>query len=94
MFSLDIDLDGDSHEERVVVGVFETTSRELGRFLLVLGRNRDDASWTKRALFSLKDSYPFSAIQVRNGKVHWVGCFECDDDCIIERNRSAFRLVC
>jgi hypothetical protein len=94
VFSVDIDLDGDSHDERAVVGVYETERGEIGRFLLILGRPNTGRPWTKRALFSVKDSSPFSAIEVRQGRLHWVGCFECDDDWTVVRSGSGFRLSC
>jgi hypothetical protein len=94
LFSLDIDLNRDSHDERVVVGVFEAAHGEIGRFLLILGRESADRPWTKKALFSLKDPQPFSAIEVRQGKLHWVGCFECDDDCTVVSGSSGYRLRC
>jgi hypothetical protein len=94
VFSVDIDLDGDSHDERAVVGVYETAQGKIGRFLLILGRASSEGRWTKRALFSLNTPKPFSAIEVRQGKLHWVGCFECDDDCTVVRSKSGFRLHC
>jgi hypothetical protein len=94
VFSVDIDLDGDSDNERAVVGVYESAQGDVGRFLLILGRASADKPWTKRALFSLKDPTPFSAIEVRQGILHWVGCFECDDDCAVVRAGSGLRLRC
>ena len=94
VFSVDIDLDGDSREERVVVGVYETTAGTIGRFLLVLGRARAEEPWSKRSLFTLNDPNPFSAIRIVQGNAHWVGCFECDDDCTVVRSNSGFRLNC
>ena len=94
VFAIDIDLDGDSHDERALVGVYETAQGQIGRFLLVLGRASSEARWTKRALFSLDDPKPFSAIRMVEGRLHWVGCFECDDDCTLVRSKSTFRLHC
>jgi hypothetical protein len=59
VFAVDVDLDGDSRAERAVVGVYETTRGEIGRFLVILGRPSGGTRWTKRALFSVKDSAPF-----------------------------------
>ena len=67
VFSVDIDLDGDAHDERAVVGVYETVSGEIGRLLLILGRVSAEKPWTKKAVFSLKDAEPFSAIVVQQG---------------------------
>jgi len=94
VFAVDIDLNGDSRDERAVVGVYETVQGKIGRFLLILGRANSDGLWTKKALFSLDTAKPFSAIEVRQGKLHWVGCFECDDDCTVARSKSGFRLRC
>src|SRR5207249_9557762 len=55
VFAVDIDLDGDSNDERAVVGVYETAQGKIGRFLLILGRASSEARWMKRALFSRND---------------------------------------
>ena len=92
--SVDTDLDGDDQDERVVVGAFETAQGELGRFLLILGRAKDGKSWTKKAIFSVRNSTPFSAVDLRLGTLRWHGCLECDDVCTVVRSDSGFRLRC
>jgi hypothetical protein len=95
VFSVDIDLDGDRHDEKAVVGVYETAQGKIGRFLLILGRASSVGGWTKKALFSVNDPNPFSAIRMVQGTLHWVGCFECDDDCTVIRSKSGlFQLHC
>jgi hypothetical protein len=59
VFGVNVDLDGDSRAERAVVGVYESAQREIGRFLLVLGRTSVETPWTKKTLFFLKDAAPF-----------------------------------
>jgi hypothetical protein len=73
VFSVDIDLDGDRHDEKAVVGVYETAQGKI----------------------SVNDPNPFSAIRMVQGTLHWVGCFECDDDCTVIRSKSGlFQLHC
>jgi hypothetical protein len=89
-----LDLDGDGRPERAVVGVYETTTGDIGRFLLILSHAKAGAPWTKKALFSLVDPNPFSAILIRGGAISWVGCFSCDDVCAVRRAGTEFRLIC
>jgi hypothetical protein len=93
-FSIDADLDGDSQNERAVVGVYESTQHEIGRFLLILGRAKGERQWKKKALFTLRDAAPFSALKMDRGTLHWYGCLECDDVCAVARSRGGFRLRC
>lgn len=93
-FSIDADLDGDSLDERAVVGVYETRRGEIGRFLLILGRLKGAKSWRKKALFSLKDPAPFSAVESECGTLRWHGCLECDDVCDVIRSGAGFQLRC
>ena len=94
VFSVDADLDGDSQGERAVVGVYESTEHEIGRFLVILGRAKGGRQWTKKALFTVKDAAPFSALKLDRGTLHWYGCMECDDVCAVVRSRVGFRLRC
>lgn len=93
-FALDADLDGDGTLERAVVGVFRTRSGQRGRFLLILGRSPKAGGMTKRALFTDTDGFGFSAIAMREGKLTWVTCFDCDTRCDVVFQRPRYRLEC
>jgi hypothetical protein len=92
--ALETDLDGDGNAERAVVGVFRDRSGEAGRFLLILGRSKPGAQWTKRALFSETGIAGFSAIAVKGRTLHWVTCFDCDTGCEIQYRWWRFRTHC
>jgi len=92
--ALEADLDGDGSLERAVVGVFQTRSGEVGRFLLILGRSGPTAPWTKRALFSETGAAGFSALAMKNTTLLWVTCFECDTGCGVVYRWWRFRLQC
>jgi hypothetical protein len=91
---VEADLDGDGRRERAVGGVFETDSSETGRFLLILGRGSKKEPWRKRALFTKRGEPGFSAIALREGRLEWVTCFECDTECEVVRRAGRFRLQC
>ena len=93
-FALDADLDGDGTPERAVVGVFRARSGKPGRFLLVLGRSQNAGAMTKKALFTDTHGVGFSAIGMRDGRVRWVTCFDCDSWCDLIFQRSRYRLEC
>jgi hypothetical protein len=92
--AVEADMDGDGRRERAVVGVFQTSSGATGRFLLVLGRAKDGEPWRKRALFTMAGAPGFSAVAMRDGRLHWVTCFECDTGCEVVRRWGRFRLRC
>jgi hypothetical protein len=92
--AVEADLDGDGNAERAVVGVFRGPSGETGRFLLILGRSKPGAPWTKRALFSETGTPGFSAIAVKHRALEWVTCFECDTSCEIQYRWWRFRKRC
>jgi hypothetical protein len=92
--ALQADLDGDGKPERVVVGVFQSKSGGMGRFLLILGKSNNASSWTKRALFAVPGTAGFSAIRMEDGRLVWVTCFECDSACEVSYRWWRFRLRC
>lgn len=92
--SIETDLDGDGRPERAVVGVFETRTGQTGRFLLILGRARAKVAWRKRAVFTIVGPPGFSAVDMRDGHLHWLTCFECDTGCEVTRRSGRFRLRC
>lgn len=91
---VEADMDGDSRPERAVVGVFQTNSGGTGRFLLVLGRRDGNEPWRKRAVFTIPGEPGFSAIALRDGRLQWVTCLECDTGCEVVRGAGRFRLQC
>jgi len=91
--ALQADFDGDGEPERVVVGVFQSKSGAMGRFLLILGKSKT-GSWTKRALFAHSGTAGFSAIRMEDGRLVWVTCFECDSACEVAYRWWRFRLRC
>ena len=95
-FALSVDADFNRHRrtDRAVVGVFETTAGEFGRFLLLLGRRNGSDRWTKQALFTVNGAADFSAVAFKDGQLEWVGCFECDDFCTVIRRFGRYRLRC
>jgi hypothetical protein len=92
--ALEADLDGDGKRERVVVGVYEATSGETGRFLLVLSQGRRTGQWEKRALFQQKGPPGFGAVSIVKGRLEWVDCLECDSGCDVIPTRGGFKLRC
>ena len=92
--ALEADLDGDGRPERAVVGVFQARSGETGRFLLILGKSETGGEWVKRAVFSHEGAAGFSAIAVKDGRLQWVTCFECDTGCEVLRSGRRFRVRC
>lgn len=92
--AVEADIDGDGQPERAVVGVFDTSRGELGRFLLILDRSGRAQPWRKRALFQVRGGNTFSAVAVKNTVLTWYGCLECNDQCAVVLVGTELRLRC
>ena len=92
-FTLTVDLEGDGRQEKALVGVYQARSREVGRFLLILSPLSKGA-WVKRALFTQPGRAGFSVLFLREGRLVWADCMECDTACTVVPSGRAFQLKC
>lgn len=71
-FSLQADLDGDGVHEDFFVGVYETLTGEVGRFVAIARNGRVVKH------FAEAGSAGFSALLPAGNQVGWYACMECD----------------
>ena len=90
-FSLNQDFDSDGVAESVIVGVYETRSGGVGRFLLVLSR-RASGTPAIRARFLSPGVAGFSVLMRDGKRVMWATCMECDVFSIIKYEAGKFSL--
>lgn len=85
-FDLKHSLDDDPEQERFIVGVYESSSGDKGRFMAVL----EDESVVK--VFEYPGLAGYSALLLMDGGVYWYKCMECDDFDTLEWTGSDYRL--
>lgn len=72
-FDLQINLDDTANEETVVVGVYEASSGEKGKFIAIFR----DSKFIK--LFSDAGDAGYSSIFLEGNQIRWYKCMECGD---------------
>ena len=92
-FQMDGDVNHDGRPDRLLVGVYRTTSGKTGEFLLILMR-KPNGQWTKAKLFKNEGKAGFSALFNFPDRILWGFCFECDVSCILNPSRSGWKLDC
>lgn len=92
-FEMDGDLNHDGKPDKLLVGVYRTTSGKTGEFLLILARNAK-GEWRKAKLFKAEGKPGFTALMRIDDRLLWAFCFECDGNCILIPTRSGWKLDC
>ena len=75
IFSYVGDLNKDGIEDKAMVGVYEDTSGNFGRFLLVLTRSKKN--WEMSFLSKIPGNPGFSILWFNKGTLIWSVCMEC-----------------
>jgi hypothetical protein len=88
--ALSVDLDGDRHLEKAVVGVYRDKAGSTGRFLLILAQ--DLRGPRKKALFAEPGPPSFSALLLKDTTLLWVFCMECDTAYAVAHKRGTWTL--
>ena len=71
------DFNQDGRQDRAMVGVYQTKSGEVGRFLLVVTQ-RQAGTWQKAFLATTPGEAGFSVLFPEGDGIGWSSCMECD----------------
>ncbi len=71
------DFDQDGRPDRAMVGVYQTKSGDVGRFLLVITQ-RAAGKWQKAFLATTPGEAGFSVLFPEGAGIGWSTCMECD----------------
>lgn len=85
-FDLKHSIDDDAEQERFIVGVYESSSGDTGRFMAVLEGE------SVAQVFEYRGPAGYSALLLMDGGVYWYKCMECDDFDTLEWAGSDYRL--
>ncbi len=77
----DFNLDG--KRDKALVGIYQDKSGGVGRFLLILTESQKN-KWVKSFLYKYPGKAGFSILRLKDGKLGWYFCLDCDDFSSIE----------
>src|SRR5713101_7684816 len=84
-FELNGDFNRDGRPDRAAVGVYETTTGQTGRFMLIVTRT-DSGGWRLVFLEELPGKPGFLVLGRNRSRIAVMSCMECDDDSELEWN--------
>src|SRR6266487_1547720 len=96
-FELRGDFNRDGRPDQAAVGVYETTTGQTGRFMLIVTRT-DSGAWRLVFLEQLPGKPGFLALGRNRSRIAVMSCMDCDDDSELEWNaktkKYAWRKSC
>src|SRR6266487_3632511 len=84
-FELRGDFNRDGRPDQAAVGVYETTTGQTGRFMLIVTRT-DSGAWRLVFLEQLPGKPGFLALGRNRSRIAVMSCMDCDDDSELEWN--------